>query len=248
MRYDQVADDVFRIQGTEVAMVLARDGDALTLIDAGWLGDAAVIEESVRALGHRPEDITAVLLSHAHLDHIGALAYLHTRYGTPAYTAPAEVGHARGEYHETATALDVISRAWKPRTAAWAVRIARAGGLRENIAPHIQPFPVEGALDLPGSPIPIATPGHTSGHSGFHLPVAGVLATGDALVTAHPTAPTSGPQLLPDFFNHSTSRAVDGLAAFESVDADVVVPGHGAVWTGGVRRAVELAREHAAAH
>ncbi|WP_239476708.1 MBL fold metallo-hydrolase [Nocardia arizonensis] len=245
MRYYQVADNVFCVEGTDVNMVLARDGGALTLIDAGWIGDAGVLEESVRALGHRPEDIAAVLLSHAHRDHIGAISHLHARYGIPAYTSAAEVGHARGEYHESATPLDVISRAWRPRTAAWALRIAAAGGLRDNSAPHIQPFPSDGPLDLPGSPIPIASHGHTSGHSGFHLPLAGVVATGDALVTAHPTSPISGPQILPDFFNHSTPATVDGLAGFEDVDAELVVPGHGPLWDGGVRRAVELARERA---
>ncbi|MET7772659.1 MBL fold metallo-hydrolase [Nocardia sp. NPDC005366] len=245
MRYYQVADDVFCIRGTDVNMVLARDGEALTLIDAGWLKDAGVIEQSIRALGHRPEDIVAVLLSHAHLDHIGALRHLHERYGTPAYTATAEVGHARGEYHEQATPLDVIRRAWKPRTLAWAVRIAAAGGLRENSAPHIQPFPESGALDVPGGPVPISCAGHTSGHSAFHLPGAGLVATGDALVTAHPTSNIAGPQLLPDFFNHSTRDAIDGLAAFDSVEADLVVPGHGPVWKEGIRRAAEIARERA---
>ncbi|MET8649511.1 MULTISPECIES: MBL fold metallo-hydrolase [Nocardia] len=245
MQYYQVADDVFCLRGTDVNMVLAREGGALTLIDAGWLKDADAIERSVRALGHRPEDIAAVLLSHAHLDHIGALRHLHDRYGIPAYTAPAEVGHARGEYHESATPLDVIRRAWKPRTLAWAVRIAAAGGLRENSAPHIQPFPTEGVLDLPGSPVPIPCAGHTSGHSAFHLPGAGVVATGDALVTAHPTSNIEGPQLLPDFFNHSTGGALDGLAAFDAIDADLVVPGHGPLWKDGIRRAAEIARDRA---
>ncbi|MGW4371375.1 MBL fold metallo-hydrolase [Nocardia takedensis] len=247
MGYFQVADDVFCLRGTDVNMLLVREGDALTLLDAGWHGDVGVIERTVRALGHRPNDIVAVLLSHAHRDHIGGLTHLHERYGIPAYTAAAEVEHARGHVHESATPLDVIRRAYKPRTFTWAVRIAAAGGLRENTAPHIQPFPREGALDLPGAPTPIPCHGHTSGHSGFHLPAAGVVATGDALVTGHPTAAAPGPQILPDFFNHSTPATVDGLAAFDGIGADTVVPGHGEVWTEGLDRAVRLARERAAA-
>ncbi|MGV9482560.1 MBL fold metallo-hydrolase, partial [Gordonia aichiensis] len=133
MRYQQVGDEVFTIRGTEVNMVLLRDGRDLTLIDAGWLGDAGVIERVVRELGHRPEDIVAVLLTHAHLDHVGALNHLHRRYGIPAYTSAVEVRHARGECHESATPLDVIKRLNDRATIGWAARITAAGGLRDGV-------------------------------------------------------------------------------------------------------------------
>ncbi|GGN88065.1 MBL fold metallo-hydrolase [Nocardia rhizosphaerihabitans] len=246
MRYQQVADDVFTIRGTDVNMVLLRDGRDLTLIDAGWYGDARTIEQTIRALGHRPEDIVAILLTHAHLDHVGAMNHLHHRYAIPAYTSPAEVAHARGECHESATPLDVIKRLTDRDTLAWAARITAAGGLRKNTVPHIQPFPTEGPLDLPGTPIPVPCPGHTSGHSAFHLPTAGAIATGDTLVTAHPTSKIKGPQPLPNFFNHDTPATIASYAALESVPADLVLPGHGPIWRDGIATAVAQARENAA--
>ncbi|MFD3744601.1 MBL fold metallo-hydrolase [Nocardia sp. NPDC058633] len=245
MRYQQVADDVFTIAGTDVNMVLLREGRDLTLIDAGWHGDAGRIEAAVEALGHRPRDITAVLLTHAHLDHVGALNYLQATYGIPAYTSRLEVAHAKGEVHESATPLDVIKRLTDISTCGWALRITRAGGLRKNPVPHIQPFPTDGALDLPGHPTPIPTPGHTSGHCAFHLAAAGAVATGDTLVTAHPTSKFQGPQVLPDFFNHSTPRTLTALAALEDLAADLVLPGHGDPFTEGIGQAVARARSHA---
>lgn len=242
MRYQQVGDGVFTIRGTDVNMVLLRDGRDLTLIDAGWLGDAGVIEQVVGELGHRPEDIVAVLLTHAHLDHVGALNHLHRRYGIPAYTSAIEVRHARGECHESATPLDVIKRLTDRSTVGWAARITAAGGLRKNTVAHIQPFPTDGALDFPGNPVPILCPGHTSGHSAFHLPAAGAIATGDTLVTAHPTSRIQGPQLLPNFFNHSTPDTLTALTTLESVPADLVLPGHGLPYAGGVVEAVARAR------
>ncbi|MFD4458392.1 MBL fold metallo-hydrolase [Nocardia sp. NPDC058480] len=246
MRYQQVADDVFTIAGTDVNMVLLREGRDLTLVDAGWYGDAGLIEATIAALGHRPEDIRAVLLTHAHLDHVGALNHLQAKYGIPAYTSGLEVAHAKGEVHESATPLDVIKRLTDVSTCGWALRITRAGGLRKNPVPHIQPFPTEGALDLPGHPTPIPTPGHTSGHSAFYLPAAGAVATGDTLVTAHPTSKIQGPQLLPDFFNHSTPETLAALEVLESLAADPVLPGHGDPFTEGIAEAVAQAREHAA--
>jgi glyoxylase-like metal-dependent hydrolase (beta-lactamase superfamily II) len=245
MPHQQIADGVFAIRGTHVNMFLLRDGRDLTLVDAGWLGDAATIENAVRTLGHRPEDIAAVLLTHAHLDHVGALNHLHRRYGIPAYTSAIEVAHARGECHESATPLDVIKRLTDRDTIVWAARITAAGGLRKNTVPHIQPFPTEGPLDFPGRPVPIPCPGHTSGHSAFHLPEVGAIATGDALVTAHPTSKIQGPQPLPNFFNHDTPATLAGYTTLESVPADIVLPGHGPVWRDGIAAAVASARENA---
>lgn len=245
MRYEQVAPEVFRIEGTHVNMVLIREGRELTLIDAGWLRDAKVIEESIVALGHRPEDVRAVLLTHAHLDHVGALNHLHRRYGIPVYTSGIEVAHAHGDVHESATPLDVVSRLTDRSTIGWAVRITCAGGLLKNTVPHAEPFPVDGALDLPGRPVPVPTPGHTSGHSVFHLPSVGVIATGDALVTAHPTSKITGPQPLPDFFNHDTPATLASYSALVALPADIVVPGHGPVWRGPIAEAVSIAQENA---
>lgn len=245
MRYEQVADNVFLIRGTDVNMFVLRDGRDLTLIDAGWHGDAATIEKSIRALGHRPEDIAAILLTHAHLDHVGALNHLHRHYAIPVYTSETESAHARGEHHESATPLDVIKRLTDRSTLGWAARITAAGGLRKNPVPHIQPFPTEGPLDLPGHPVPIPTPGHTSGHTAYYLPTAGAVATGDTLVTAHPTSVIVGPQPLPNFFNHDTAAMIAGYSALESVPADLILPGHGPIWRDGIVAAAARARENA---
>ncbi|MFC6011613.1 MBL fold metallo-hydrolase [Nocardia lasii] len=245
MRYEQVADEVFVIRGTDVNMFLLREGRDLTLIDAGWYGDAGIIEHTVEALGHKPQDIQAALLTHAHLDHVGALNHLHTRYGIPAYTSPTEVGHAKGEFHESATPLDVIKRLGDYSTCCWALRITRAGGLRKNPVPHIHPFPTEGPLDLPGAPTPIPTPGHTSGHSAFHLPQAGAIATGDTLVTAHPTSKHQGPQLLPRFFNHNTEETLAALTPLALLPADLLLPGHGPTFSQPIADVVAAATTHA---
>src|SRR6478736_6657821 len=83
------------------------------------------------------------------------------------------------------------------------------------------------------------SPGHTGGHCSFI--VDGVLVSGDALVTGHPVAPRSGPQLLPGLFNHDQAGCVRSLSALAMLDTDVLVPGHGPVWRGPIREAAEEA-------
>jgi glyoxylase-like metal-dependent hydrolase (beta-lactamase superfamily II) len=65
-------------------------------------------------------------------------------------------------------------------------------------------------LDVPGRPVPIFTPGHTSGHCAFHLPERGALIAGDALMTDHALAHPAGPTLLPTSFNHDNDRGTHG--------------------------------------
>ncbi|ALG12862.1 MBL fold metallo-hydrolase [Kibdelosporangium phytohabitans] len=240
----EVAKDVFCVGGTDVNWVLVRDGSDLTLIDSGWLGDREAVEESIRAIGHRPQDVRAILLTHAHLDHMGALNHMHDQYGTPVYMDPAEVTQARDGHLEQASPMDVALRAWRPSVLAWSYRIMRAGALKHLKIPHALPFPSEGALDLPGHPVPVACHGHSSGHSAYHLPGAGVVATGDALVTAHPTARSAGPQLLPSFFSYSPRAALAALDVLGELSADVLVPGHGAPWRGALSDAAARARRH----
>ena len=238
----QVAENVFLAAGTHVNWVLLRDGQDLTLVDGGWYGDYAAVESSVRAIGHRLEDVRAILLTHAHIDHIGSVQRLQERYRIPVYASPREAAHARREFLEQATPADLARHAWRPAALRWTLQITRAGALRRLAVPHAEPFPTTaGPLDLPGQPVPVPCPGHTSGHTAYHLPQAGILISGDALVTGHPLSRTVGPQLLPGFFTHSPAEATASLDALAAIDAGVLLPGHGRPWKGPVSASVAQA-------
>lgn len=238
---------VFLARGTDVNWILVREGGDVTLIDAGYPRDLAAVEASLERIGARPQDVRAILLTHAHIDHVGAVNHFHRQYATPVFTDPVEVAHARRDYLEQAGLGDVVRNLFTPGMLAWAVRAARAGATKNVAVGHAQPFPGAGALDLPGRPVPIATHGHTSGHVAFHLPELGVIATGDGLVTGHPLCPTTGPQLLPPMFHHSGEDAVAALDALEAVPADIILPGHGAAHRLPIADAVARAREAAVA-
>ncbi|GAA1929242.1 MBL fold metallo-hydrolase [Nocardioides marmoribigeumensis] len=238
----QVGDDAFHGTGTDVGWLAVRDGRDLTLVDTGWPGDVSRLEEQLAAIGHHPRDVRAVLLTHAHVDHMGALRHLHEAYGVPVLMHPDEVPLARGDRREQAGPLDVLVRAWRPRVAAWSARIMRAGALQHPRVAHAEAWAGPTALDLPGGPVPVPCPGHTSGHTAYLFPGIGVVATGDALVTAHPVTGIDGPQRLPDFFSHAPEDARMSLSVLADLDADTVVPGHGPVWRGQLAEAVAQAQ------
>ena len=228
------------VRGRDVNWLLVRDGEDLTVVDGGYPGYLDEFEASVRAIGARPGDIRAMLVTHAHVDHIGAANHLHERYGVPVYLDPVEVAHAYRDRLEQAGPADIARVAWRPGVLGWSMRVMRAGALTKAGVPHAQPFPSPGPLDLPGRPTPVPTPGHTSGHSAYLFADAGVVATGDALVTGHACTGIDGPHVLPGYFNHGDPLpALDALAR---LDAEQVAPGHGPARRISIGEAVAQAR------
>lgn len=234
-----VTDRVHLAQTDLVNWTVVTDESGVLLIDAGYPGHRDEVVGSVRQLGFEPEDVRAILLTHAHVDHLGSAIWFAKTHGTPVYTHAAEVGHAQRRYLEQVSPVDVLSRAWQPRYLAWTLALVRKGGLTHEGIPTAQAIDEDIATTLPGAPTAIPSPGHTGGHCSYL--VDGVLVAGDALITGHPLSARSGPQLLPTIFNHDQDGCLRSLAALGMLDTEVLVPGHGPLWRGSIRSAAEQA-------
>lgn len=236
---EAVTDHVHFARTELVNWTLVTGSAGVVLIDAGYPGQRAEVLECLRRLGHRPEDVRAVLLTHAHVDHLGTAIWFAATFGTPVYCHAAEVGHVKREYLEQVSPAPLAAQMWRPRWLAWSLAAARRGGLVRDGVPSAQPLTAEVAAELPGRPTAVPSPGHTGGHCSYL--VDGVLVAGDALVTAHPVTPRRGPQLLPAVFNHDQRACERSLAALGLLDTEVLLPGHGPIWRGPVREAAALA-------
>ncbi|MGW5009074.1 MBL fold metallo-hydrolase [Streptomyces sp. BPPL-273] len=241
----QVADGTYLVHGSHTNWVILADGDAVTLVDTGYPGDRRQLLDSLAAVGSSPEAVAAVLITHAHNDHLGSAEYLRAAHGTPILLHEAEVPHARRDFLQQVSVGTILRNAWRPGVLPWTVHVLRSGGTEQHPVAAPAPFPAPGALDLPGRPVPVHTPGHTDGHCVFHLPGAGVVISGDALVSGHAISRIDGPQLLPDLFHHDRARAVDSLDVIAGLDGDLLLPGHGPLHRGPVKDAAERARERA---
>jgi len=241
----RVESNVYSVTGSNTNWIIIKDGDSCTLVDTGYPGDRDAVLASLEAVGLNARSVAAVLVTHAHNDHIGAAEHLRAAYDVPVLMHHEEVPHARRDFLNQVSVGQVLAQAWRPGVLPWAIHALRAGGTAHVPVREPAAFPAPDALDLPGAPVPVHTPGHTKGHSAYHLPGSGILVTGDALVTAHPTSRISGPQLLPDMFHTDRARALDSLAVIEGLDAGIVLPGHGPVHHGSAKEAAQTAREHA---
>lgn len=235
----QATEIVHLVQRKAVNWLVVTDDSGAMLIDTGYPGDRDDVLASLRQLGYEAGDVRAILLTHAHIDHLGSAIWFAKTHGTPVYCHANEVGHAKRDYLEQASPLNVAMRMWRPRWAVWAGHVLRSGGLIRKGIPTAQPLTADVAAQLPGRPIAIPTPGHTGGHCSYLID--GVLASGDALITGHPLIRHDGPQLLPAIFSYSQEDCIRTLSALALLETEVLAPGHGPLWRGPIREATDAA-------
>ena len=221
--------------------IVGEAGGGCVVIDPGPLGSGHA-ESIMSTLDERSSQVTAILLTHAHVDHLGTAIWFAREHNTPVYCHAAEVGHARRDYLQQVSPAALAAHAWQPRWLRWSAQVAARGGLVRDGIPGTTALTEEIAAALPGRPLALPTPGHTGGHCSYV--VDGVLVTGDALVTGHPLSRRNGPQLLPSVFNHDQAQCRRSLEAIAGAGTEVLIPGHGPLWHGPAARA---AREAAAA-
>jgi glyoxylase-like metal-dependent hydrolase (beta-lactamase superfamily II) len=235
-----VTDHIHLARTELVNWTLVTDDTGVLLIDAGYPGSRDDVLNSLAQLDFGPGDVRAILLTHAHIDHLGTAIWFAAAHGTPVYCHPGEVGHARREYLQQVSPRALLTHAWQPRWIRWAIDLAGKGGLVREGIPSARALTDEVAATLPGRPLAVPTPGHTDGHCSYVLD--GVLVAGDALVTGHPLIRRPGPQLLPSVFNHDQVQCGRSLSVLAGLGTEVLLPGHGNVWHGPIREAVSLAR------
>jgi glyoxylase-like metal-dependent hydrolase (beta-lactamase superfamily II) len=239
MLHRDVAPGIHRIDDAGVNWYLVEDGDALTVVDAGLPGSWRSLQAALETLGRAPSDVAAVVLTHAHPDHIGFAERARADLGVSVWLHERDVPLSRHPMHYEKE-RSVLRY---PKAIPAGLRFARMGALRTRPITEVRGFSDETVLDVPGQLHPVLTPGHTHGHTAFHLPDRDVLLCGDALVTHNPYVARSGPQLV------SGAATADGVAAVASLQriaetgARTLLPGHGDPWTGGAEEAVRLARE-----
>ena len=85
MLHANVAEGVHRIEDAFTNWYLIEADGRLTIVDAGVPSSWASLQDALRALGRSLDDIDAVVLTHAHFDHVGFAERARTTLGVPVH-------------------------------------------------------------------------------------------------------------------------------------------------------------------
>ena len=246
MLHLNVAEGVHRVEDAFTNWFLIEDDGRITIVDAGVPDSWNSLLEAVRALGRDLGDVEALVLTHAHFDHLGFAERARRELHVPVYVHENDVGltrhplrydHERPRSYYLATqpkALPIVASLTRHR-AWWPDRVREVTRYESGVLP------------VPGSPRIVFSPGHTLGHCALHLPDRDVLIAGDAVVTLDPYTARTGPRLVARAATADTDRALRALDALADTGARTVLCGHGEPWTDGIEAAVARARAQGAA-
>ncbi|KMO98958.1 MBL fold metallo-hydrolase [Streptomyces roseus] len=189
---------------------LWRDGEALTLIDAGHVGAGAAIEQAVRSLGLGPERLERIVLTHCHRDHVGAAEELAGRWGAQVVAHRLEAPVIRGEL----PVPEPVLLDWERPLYAHGLTVPQAPPTRVDLE-------VEDGEVLPfgDGAVVVHAPGHTPGSIGVHLPRHGVLFAGDCIAGVG--------QVMLGVFNVDRAQAQASFRRLAALSPSVACLGHG---------------------
>ncbi|MFJ8235933.1 MBL fold metallo-hydrolase [Ureibacillus sp. NPDC094379] len=205
--------------------------DEWTLIDAGMPNSAdAIIKEAESRFGKNAKP-NAIVLTHGHFDHVGAIIELVNHWNVPVYAHELEIPYLTGQksYPEADPTVE--------------------GGLVAKMSPYFPNEPIQLGDQVKSLPkdgtIPtlegwkwIHTPGHSPGHVSLFRESDRALIAGDAFVTVKQESlfkvlvqdqEISGP---PRYFTTDWKAAWDSVKKLESLKPRIAITGHGIPMSG----------------
>jgi glyoxylase-like metal-dependent hydrolase (beta-lactamase superfamily II) len=224
----RIASNIHIIPGVTANPYLLVDPDGLTLIDTGIPGSAHKIIRYINRVGYSHRDLNRILLTHADYDHAGSLAALKKATGARVYASLYEArAVASGQFPRSLKTDNIIL---KP-IFALAERLGRISPA--HVDEHIsdgQVLPILKGLRV------VDTKGHTPGHISFFAPSAGILFSGDSILSVKNRLVGSHGSVTWD-----QEKADASVLKQLALKARIVCSGHGAVAVDRLGRLLELA-------
>lgn len=235
-----VAEGVTRFEDQEIVNWY------LVETDEGPVAVDAAFPTAWKQVESRAPELRAIVITHAHVDHLGFAEKARKEHGTPVYIpeGDAELAKHTLRYAKSERLpLLYVAKYGPTRRLYW--RALKSGAIYGKTLSDFTTY--RQGEELPGGLRAVFTPGHTDGHMALHLPERDVLFAGDAFVTKDPYTDLDGPRIVARAATKDSERAKQSLDAIAATGAKTVLTGHGPAWTQGAEAAAAQARVNGAA-
>ena len=219
-------EHVARLGTRWVNWYAVEEDGRVTIVDGGLPKYIDALPAQLARIGRSEGDIAAIVLTHAHTDHIGTTELLRTRLGVPVHVHEADEELARTQRTTAKRERSMLPYLRYPTVWRGIGHFVASGVAKTKPIAEVQTFTDGAALDVPGRLRVIHTPGHTDGHCALLSESTRVLFAGDALCTFALTG-ARGPQLMPAAMNLSSAQALASLDRLVGTGAAILFPGHG---------------------
>jgi len=222
---DSIAAGVVGLRILFVNVFAVAGETGWTLIDAGLKGSAGRITRWA-AEHFREAPPQAIVLTHAHFDHVGAIDDLLESWRVPVYAHREELPYITGERSYPS-----------PDPSVGGGVMARMASLYPrgpiDLGARVRELPMDGSIpSLPGWRW-VHSPGHTAGHVSLFRDADRTLIVGDAFCTTKQESffavATQRPELHgpPAYFTTDWDAARDSVRRLASLEPAFIAPGHG---------------------
>lgn len=214
--YQKVSEGIFRIIGSRSNIFLVVD-PVPVLIDTGMPGDETFILQALNELGLHARNVSMILITHAHLDHVGALAAVKLATDARVIASVHEKDHIEGRKLLCSMRREGLNGAlFKCMLYVMEKFIKKY----EPVQLYSTYSETDGTGRVDDVHI-IATPGHSPGSLSFYFPGKKAVFTGDALTGT----PAPGLPLRAGCSDYA--RALRSAQRLAQLDADLCFFGHG---------------------
>jgi glyoxylase-like metal-dependent hydrolase (beta-lactamase superfamily II) len=173
---EQIAPGIHRIKVSRSNIYLIT-GKTLALIDTGMPGDGPEVLKTIAAIGRNPEEVSHILITHGHTDHIGSLAFLKKATGAKVIAGAPETDYIEGKKKPWQMAREGFSG----KLFKIILFFAETFVFTREPAVVDQKCSGGDVIDCNSGITVVATPGHSPGSISYYLPDKRILFTGDAL-------------------------------------------------------------------